>query len=435
MAKSPIHAESWCRVQCSSHSVSPSPWKPHTKAYLCPSRAHCTALSLPPAAALGPGPRSRGRLTVREHSSVANKAAVWLDLGPAWSSVLGVPRGSPLPDPAPPPLAAGSCVCPRTSGTAAPTRVCLTTCWLEGAPLPPGALPQCPGPEAPPSAPVPPAWLMQDGSSEPVRPPPGGSWGRAACEERGDGAQKTGSSPTGPLPTGSALLSRTRSKDPGQEPPGWCQGWGLMGNPPSPSNRGARGPGLWGRGLRGSVSARLVWVCVCVHDALWAPGPAGLRPLQGPAAPTAEKEPSTRHPWGQCLGGRSPLRLVPKRKPGHGCRPPAAAALGLPQAGEGAQLQMCGDTRQEFWNLPGAPVAAEGVISCLGAGGGNSLLRRPQQPLCAPRPPGDPPTSTHALGQPPEDWQVPWAGSRAVLPGSLRQPRQDLWNDSWPHRP
>lgn len=138
--------------------------------------------SIVPDARAFPGALGTSLRTVWKNSSITNKAAIWPDLTPGWSLVLGAPMGSPTCLPEPAPLAASTCVYP---GTAGPTPVCLMTCWREGAPSPPG-----PGPEAPHSTPLA-VWLAGWQLCACGLP----TGGRGTCEGRGGDQEEMGLSP------------------------------------------------------------------------------------------------------------------------------------------------------------------------------------------------------------------------------------------------
>lgn len=175
MAKTPVHVDSWCCVKYSSRSVNLC--SPLLETYTPKLYLYHPRVSAPQYCPDAPG-RSlealgdAGARAVRYGKpSIANKAAVWLDLGLggclSWAAalpgVLGAvgSHGSP-PSSGPPPPSACTCTYPRTLGTAAPTCVCPTACWTEREhpflpshpSTPSWALVPCPGSEAPTSVPL-----------------------------------------------------------------------------------------------------------------------------------------------------------------------------------------------------------------------------------------------------------------------------------------
>lgn len=135
--------------------------------------------------------------------------------------------------------------------------------------------------------------------------------------------------------------------------------------------------------VRGCRCAHL-WPCVCMHaracvrgEAVCAPRPAtsggrraakattGVRPSP---PPVAEKDPSTKHTcWWENVPN-SAYPGSPERETGH----TAAASHRALSGPERRRPQMGRNTPQELRNPSQALVPADGAVSCLEAGGGNT---------------------------------------------------------------
>lgn len=108
---------------------------------------------------------------------------------------------------------------------------------------------------------------------------------------------------------------------------------------------------------------------------------AGVRPSP---PPVAEKDPSTKHTWWWENVPNSAYPGSPERETGH----TAAASHRAPSGPERRQPQMGRNTRQELRNSSQALVPADGAVSCLEAGGGNTPYGATAAiPSAAPAPP------------------------------------------------